>query len=104
MTIAIDIESTHLEERKKKAGGVYHVQEAFAHTTDQHGNPRRYPERINIFPQRDHAGHPVAYPVGAYILSPQSVRVVNGYLELGFPVLIPMEKATKVPSNVNKSN
>ncbi|OZY85475.1 hypothetical protein CBP51_00020 [Cellvibrio mixtus] len=53
MTIAIDIESANLETRNKKGGGTYQVQEAFAHTTDNHGNPRRYPERINIFPPKD---------------------------------------------------
>lgn len=96
MTIAIDIESTNLETRSKKGGGTYQVQEAFVHTTDQHGNPRRYPERINLFPPRDNNGNPIPYRAGSYILAPQSIRVNNGYLELAFPQLVPMQEATKV--------
>ncbi|OZY83160.1 hypothetical protein CBP51_00125 [Cellvibrio mixtus] len=95
MTIAIDIESANLETRNKKGGGTYQVQEAFAHTTDNHGNPRRYPERINIFPPKDAQGNVIAYPPGSYILAPQSIKVNNGFLELGFPQLIPMSQATK---------
>lgn len=99
MTIAIDIESTSLETRNKKGGGTYQVQEAFAHTTDRHGNPMRYPERISLFPPRDNNGNAIAYPVGSYILAPQSIRVENGYLSLGFPQLIPMSQATKTKTN-----
>lgn len=95
MTIAIDIESTNLETRNKKGGGTYQVQEAFAHTTDNHGNPRRYPERINIFPPKDSQGNVMPYAPGSYILAPQSIKVSNGFLELGFPQLIPMSQATK---------
>ena len=95
MTIAIDIESSVLETRNKKGGGTYQVQEAFAHTTDQNGNPRRYPERINIFPPKDPQGHSIPYQPGPYVLAPQSIKVSNGFLELGFPQLIPMSQATK---------
>ena len=95
MTIAIDIESTNLETRNKKGGGTYQVQEGFAHTTDQHGNPRRYPERINIFPPRDSHGNSIPYKPGSYILAPQSLKVTNGFLELGCPQLLPMSEATQ---------
>lgn len=95
MAIKIDIESEFLETRNKKGGGTYQVQEAFAHTTDSHGNPRRYPERISLFPQRDSAGQSVPYKIGQYFLSPQSIKVVNGFLELGFPALSPISEALK---------
>jgi hypothetical protein len=91
MTVIIDIESQNLETRNKKGGGTYQVQEAFVHLTDQHGNPRRYPERINLFPPRDNAGNAIAYKMGQYMLSPSSFKVANGFLELGFPQLVPVE-------------
>jgi len=96
MSIKIDIESEFLETRNKKGGGTYQVQEAFAHTTDNHGNPRRYPERISLFPQRDSAGQSIPYKMGHYILSPQSIKVDNGFLALGFPALIPITEAQKL--------
>lgn len=96
MSIKIDIESEFLETRNKKGGGTYQVQEAFAHTTDNHGNPRRYPERISLFPQRDSSGQSIPYKMGHYILSPQSIKVDNGFLALGFPALIPLAEAAKL--------
>lgn len=95
MTIAIDIESAILETRNKKGGGTYQVQEAFAHTTDPYGNPRRYPERINLFPPKDAQGNVIPYAPGSYVLAPQSIKVNNGFLELGFPQLIPLQQAAK---------
>lgn len=95
MSIIIDIESTELITRPKKAGGNYQVQEAFAHTTDRNGVPQRYPEKINLFPPRDHQNNSIPYNKGKYILAPQSLRVVNGFLELGFPALTPFTEKTK---------
>lgn len=95
MSIVIDIESTELITRTKKAGGNYQVQEAFAHTTDRNGIPSRYPERINLFPPRDHQNNPIPYQKGKYVLAPQSIRVVNGFLELGFPQLISLKDSQK---------
>jgi hypothetical protein len=89
--IKIDVESDQLISRNKKDGsGVYYQQEAFAHTSDQYGNPKRYPEQIFIFPQRDAAGSVVAYKPGTYKLAQQSLRVVRNQIELGFPVLVPI--------------
>lgn len=91
MSIVIDIESTELITRSKKGGGTYQVQEAFAHTTDRNGVPARYPERINLFPPRDNQNNSIPYLKGQYVLAPQSIRVVNGFLELGFPQLVPVK-------------
>lgn len=89
--ISIDIETSDIELRNKKSGGTYHVQTAYVHTVDRNGKPQRYPERCNIFPPRDNNGTPMPYQPGTYTLAPQTIRVVNGFLELGFPQLIPVK-------------
>lgn len=95
MTIVIDVESTNIETRNKKGGGTYQVQEVFVHTVDRNGNPMRYPERAVMFPPRDNQGNSIPYKPGQYVLAPQSIRVNNGFIELGFPLLLPMSEATK---------
>lgn len=95
MSILIDVESAHVETRNKKGGGTYQVQEVFVHTVDRNGNPMRYPERAFMFPPRDNQGNGIPYKVGKYILSPQSIRVNNGFIELGFPTLTPLSEVKK---------
>lgn len=95
MSIIIDVESTNVETRNKKNGGTYQVQEVFVHTVDRNGNPMRYPERAVMFPPRDNQGNGIPYKVGQYVLSDQSIRVNNGFIELGFPTLTPVSEATK---------
>ena len=85
----IDIEETQLETRTKKDGGTYQVQKGYAHTVDQNGGPKRYPEQITIFPPRDGQGNPVAYKEGQYELSARSFKIERGFLELGFINLVP---------------
>jgi hypothetical protein len=91
MTIQIDIENSQVEYRPKKNGGQYALQEGYAHTVNKDGTKKRYPERVNIFPQKDEAGNYIPYAAGKYIVSASSLRVNNGYLVLGFPVLVPLK-------------
>lgn len=95
MTIAIDVESSELETRNKKGGGTYQVQACYVHTVDRNGKPNRYPEKAYLFPPRDSQGNGVPYKQGSYVLSPQSIRVSNGFMELAFPQLIPISEGTK---------
>lgn len=88
--VVIDIESDQLEVRKKKNGGTYTVQTAYVHTTDRNGKPNRYPEQISVFPPMDNAGNHVAFKKGQYHIAPQTFRVNNGFLELGFLNLNPV--------------
>ena len=89
--IKIDIETDQLIQRNKKDGsGVYYQQQAFAHTTDNMGNPKRYPEEIRIFPPKGNAGSVMPYKPGSYKLAPQSLRVQREQIELGYPVLLPI--------------
>ena len=53
-TLVIDIETTDLEERTKRDGsGTYKMQEAYAHTVDREGKPKRYPELFHIYAPLD---------------------------------------------------
>ena len=88
MTIHIDIEEQTLETRNKKGGGTYQVQTGYAHVFNRNGEPERYPERFSFFPPRDNSGNPQPLKPGKYQLAPQSIKVENGFLALGFPVLV----------------
>ena len=89
----ITVEDTQLETRTKAGGkGTYQVQKAYAHTFNRNGTPKRYPEEIVIFPQRDPAGNPTPYQKGDYQLAPDAISVKNGFLDLGFINLIPVKK------------
>jgi len=89
--IQIDIESSEVETRNKRAGGTYQVQKGFAHTFDKNGEPKRYPEEVAFFVPKDNSGNAVPYKPGKYKLAPQVLRVNNGFLDLGFPVLEPLK-------------
>lgn len=89
--LVIEVESTDLETRQKKAGGTYQVQTGYVHTLDRGGKIRRYPEQFNIFPPRDDSGNAIPFKVGKYSVSAQSFRVNNGFLELGFLQLEPIK-------------
>ena len=89
--IKIDIESANVETRtKKNGGGQYHVQEGFAHTFNNSGEPNRYPERFTVFVPKDNNGNPIPYQPGTYTLAQHCIRIENGFLGLGFPQLIPI--------------
>lgn len=92
MPIHIEIHSSDMETRNKRGGGTYQVQKAFVHTVDRNGEPKRYPEEFAFFPPKDNQGNPLPYSKGDYTLDPSSIRVANGFLELGFPKLIPLKK------------
>lgn len=87
--LLVDIESEELIERNKKAGGTYKVQIAYAHTVGRDGSPQRYPEQINVFPPMDNSGRHIPFKKGQYHIAPQTFRVNNGFLELGFINLMP---------------
>ena len=89
----IDVENEQLETRNKKAGGTYQVQQAFAHTTNRDGSPKRYPTEIFVFPPRDSQGNPIPYKKGKYTIAPQSFKA-NGFgLEIDFLNLVPLKQA-----------
>lgn len=90
--IVVDIETKQLQTRKKKNGGTYEVQAAYVHLLDRNGNPERYPREIAVFPQRDASGNSIAYEPGQYVIDPRSFRDNNGYLELAFLILVPIQK------------
>ena len=89
MTLRIDIETDKVIERKKKAGGFYHQQEAYVHIVGRDG-PERYPQKIFLYVPEVN-GKPDPQPPGKYILSPSSLRVSNSQLELGFINLEPVK-------------
>ena len=90
--LRIDIEDAQVIERTKRDNsGVYHQQVGYAYTHDQNG-PNRHPEKIFIFVNKDRStGQPKPLPVGKYVLSPSSLRVRNGQLEVGFLNLEPVK-------------
>jgi len=90
--LIIDIEDTNIETRKGK-NGPYSIQLAFVHTVNRDGSAKRYPEQVNIFPQKDNDGNPVPFQKGRYYVDARSFRVTNGFLEMGFLNLTPV-KAT----------
>ena len=82
----ISIEDTNLIQRtSKKTNKPYFQQQAYAHLVNTDGSPKRYPQEILIFPQRDNAGNAVAYQKGDYNLLDSSFSINNfGSLELNF--------------------
>jgi hypothetical protein len=93
MFIKISVESDKLIERTKRdKSGTYMVQEAWAYTYGPNGlHP--HPERIEMFPPKE-SGTPKAYPVGEYVLSPDSMSVKYGRFDV-FTRLIPFQDAIK---------
>jgi uncharacterized protein YijF (DUF1287 family) len=92
MALQIDIEDKKVFHKTSKQNKPYYIQEAHVHTVDRNGEPRRYPELINIFLQKDERGNPIPHEPGKYELAKTSFQVRNGYLELGFVNLIPLKK------------
>lgn len=89
MPISIDIESTQTQAKESKAGKTYFLQTAYAHCFDRDGNPKRYPQEIQIIIPAD-GSMPRPYTVGEYTLAPNAIKVNEyGSLELGYPQLIP---------------
>jgi hypothetical protein len=90
MPISIDIESTDTQTREsKKTGKPYFLQTAYAHCFDRHGQPKRYPQEIQLIIPAD-GNMPRPYVVGEYTLAPNAIKVNEyGSLELGYPQLIP---------------
>lgn len=90
--ICIEVESTQIEQRNKKGGGVYEVQHAYFQEFNRDGSPKRYPREIVVFPKKDSQGKSIPYQKGSYTLAPHSLLVSgNGFLELGFVELIPVK-------------
>jgi len=52
-----------------------HFQTVYLHTIDSDGNPCAFPEKVEIFAQRDAHGDPKGYPKGEYQMHPSSVFV-----------------------------
>ena len=93
MPISIDIESTDTQAKESKAGKPYFLQTAYAHCFDRDGNPKRYPQEIQIIIPAD-GNMPRPYSVGEYTLAPNAIRVNEyGSLELGYPQLISSAKS-----------
>ncbi|MDC0172358.1 G5P family DNA-binding protein [Gammaproteobacteria bacterium] len=92
MPITIDIESTNSQSKTSQAGKVYHLQTGYAHTFGREGEPKRYPEEIQIIIQSD-GNMPIPYQTGTYTLAPEAIKVNQyGSLELGYPRLIAVKK------------
>jgi hypothetical protein len=88
--IRIEIKSTDIfpfSGISKATGKPFSIrnQEAYAYTFDDHGNPRPYPELVKISLDEQQ----LPFPVGFYILKPESVFVDKFQrLALGRPSLV----------------
>jgi len=81
----ISIEDTNLIQKTSKQNKPYFLQQGYAHLVNTDGSPKRYPQEILIFPQRDGAGNSVPYQKGDYLLQDSSFSINNfGSLELNF--------------------
>lgn len=92
--IQVSIHSDQLRQqpyKSKKDGSqqMLHLQTIYVHTFDRNGQPNPYPEKVELFAERDQVGNPVALPVGKYVLHPSSIYVdQNGRLSVA-PKLVP---------------
>lgn len=94
--LKVEIKKVNVMERNKKDGsGTYNLQTAYVYTYDRDGNPKEYPEEIEIFVPRNNAGMPEPYEVGEYVIKPESFRVNYKRVEMGFMVL---EKSKAAPN------
>ena len=86
--ITVSIHSADLRQqpyKSKKDGSpqMLHLQTVYVHTFDRNGQPNPYPEKVELFAERNEAGQPVALPIGKYILHPSSIYVdQNGRLSV----------------------
>ncbi len=85
----ITIEENTLINKTSKAGKPYAVQQAYAHTVNSDGSPKRYPTEITLFVKKDQQGNPVPYSKGEYDLADSSFEVDQyGNLSINFVNLI----------------
>jgi len=90
LMIVIDVESTEVQTRNKKAGGTYDLQYGYFHETERDGTPKRVRRELSIFPPKID-GKTVPYPVGQYTLHPRSLEIdEGGFPKLGFLTLTPI--------------
>ena len=53
------------------------------HTVDRNGQPNPYPEKVEIILPKNDQGAALFYPMGEYVLAPQSIYVGrNGDLQI----------------------
>jgi len=87
-------EVRHMEGVGKTSGKPYSMnfQTAYAHTVDKDGVLNDFPEKFEFILEKDQK----PYPRGVYALTAPSIYVGrNGTLELGTPILKPVEPKAK---------
>lgn len=94
--IKVSVTSTEVRNQSgnaKASGKPYSLnfQEVWVHTSDRKGNPNPYPEKVEVILEKNEQGAALFYPVGDYVLSPNSIYVDrNGSLAIS-PRLVPVK-------------
>lgn len=98
--IRVSVKSTDVRNQSgnaKATGKPYNLdfQTVYIHTCDRKGNPNPYPEKVEIMLDRNEQGSALFYPIGEYVLAPQSIYVGrSGDLSIS-PKLQPLKAEPK---------
>jgi len=78
MTLSVNIESTKVAVKAgKNERGEWKIGEqlGYCQFVDTDGQPKKYPQEVKVPVDFDPSGNPVFYPVGQYVIDPQSFYV-----------------------------
>ncbi len=78
--IKVSVTSTDVRNQSgnaKASGKPYSLnfQTVYFHTVDRHGKPNPFPEKAEIILDKNEHGAALFYPVGEYVLAPESIYV-----------------------------
>ena len=96
--IKVSVTSTEVRNQSgnaKATGKAYSLnfQTVWMHTYDRSGKPNPYPEKVEIILDKNEQGAALFYPVGEYILAPESVYVDRSGKPAVWPKLLSLKPA-----------